>query len=176
MNWNWNKISLHQNWSCLEDTVRHRNVYSFLMLRSMLCSVLVMHVPFSVFCVFVCKCVLHCCQWVSTQLRLNIYIDHIRCKAEYIMPPSPSWCGMHRQVSDVTTWEINYRLPIKKQYLFFIPSTIHSTVVLSHIHPLGILIWVCDYTVFFSTFVKVTYRRVLPRYFGWKIKCNFVPF
>jgi hypothetical protein len=36
---------------------------------------IVMYVPFFVFCVlFVCKCELCCCHWVSTQLRLNIYI------------------------------------------------------------------------------------------------------
>jgi hypothetical protein len=35
--------------------------------------VIVMYVPFSVFCVlFVCKGELYCCQRVSTQLRLNI--------------------------------------------------------------------------------------------------------
>jgi hypothetical protein len=71
------------------------------------------------------------------------------------MPPSPSWCGMHRQVSDVRTWEINYRLPIKKQYLFFTPSAIHSPSVLSHMHPLGTLIPVRHYTVPFSIFIKV---------------------
>jgi hypothetical protein len=35
---------------------------------------IVMYVPFSVFCVLsVCKCVLYYCHRVSTQLRLNIY-------------------------------------------------------------------------------------------------------
>jgi hypothetical protein len=34
---------------------------------------IVMYVPFSVFCVLlVCKCVLFCCHRVSTQLHLNI--------------------------------------------------------------------------------------------------------
>jgi hypothetical protein len=34
---------------------------------------IVMYVPFSVFCVlFVRKCELYCCHWVSIQLRLNV--------------------------------------------------------------------------------------------------------
>jgi hypothetical protein len=39
-----------------------------------------MYVPFCVFCLtvlfcvlFLCKCVLYYCHWVSTQLQLNIY-------------------------------------------------------------------------------------------------------
>jgi hypothetical protein len=34
-----------------------------------------MYVPFYVFCVlFMCKCVLYYCHWVSIKLQLNIYI------------------------------------------------------------------------------------------------------
>jgi hypothetical protein len=35
---------------------------------------IVMYVPFSVFCVlFMCKCALYYCHWMSTHLQLNIY-------------------------------------------------------------------------------------------------------
>jgi hypothetical protein len=45
---------------------------------------IVMYVPFSVFCVmFVCKCALYCCHRVSIQLRLNIYSIYINIYTIY---------------------------------------------------------------------------------------------
>lgn len=52
----------------------------------------------------------------------------LKFRAECIIPTSPSWCVMHRQVFETATWEINCRLPIKKYSICFLPiqpSTLH---------------------------------------------------
>jgi hypothetical protein len=47
----------------------------------------VMYVPFCVSCVlFVCKCVLYYCNWVSTNLQLNLYIISYRIISRQIYP------------------------------------------------------------------------------------------
>ena len=45
----------------------------------------------------------------------------LKFEAECIIPPSPSWCVMQGQVFEITTWEINCRLPIKKYCICFLP-------------------------------------------------------
>jgi hypothetical protein len=54
---------------------------------------IVMCVPFSVFCVlFVCKCVQYYCHRLSTQLQLNIYIYRIITVTWTDLGPNPSLC------------------------------------------------------------------------------------
>jgi hypothetical protein len=55
------------------------NFVNYVFLLSCLCILIVMYIPFWVFCfivlfcvLFVCKCVLHYCHQASTQLQLNI--------------------------------------------------------------------------------------------------------
>jgi hypothetical protein len=57
------------------------NFVNYVFLLLCLCILIVMYVPFWVFCfivlfyvLFVCKCVLYYCHRVSTQLQLNKYI------------------------------------------------------------------------------------------------------
>jgi len=58
-----------------------------------LCIVIVMYVPFCIFCfivlfcvLFVCKCVLYYCHRLSTKLQLiNISILHLLFMQEYIL-------------------------------------------------------------------------------------------
>jgi hypothetical protein len=64
-------------------TTCHHNIYEGVSTRtnrkrafsSAVNCLIVMYLPFSVFCVLLeCKCVLYCCHRVSTHLRLNIHI------------------------------------------------------------------------------------------------------
>jgi len=58
------------------------NIVNYIILLLCLCNLIVMYVPFYVFCftglfcvLFVCKYVLYCCQRMSTQMELKIYFN-----------------------------------------------------------------------------------------------------
>jgi hypothetical protein len=79
-------ISCHCIYGCMFYMLLFNCVtYAFLLLC--LCIPIIMYVPFCVFCfivllcvLFVCKCVLYCCHWVSTQLQLtNISTEALLC-------------------------------------------------------------------------------------------------
>jgi hypothetical protein len=70
-------IFYHFMYGCV-FCVRLFNCVNYVFLLLCLCIVIVMYVIFGVFCfivlfcvLFVCKCVLHCCHRVSTQLQLT---------------------------------------------------------------------------------------------------------
>jgi len=83
----------------------YRYVYVYLL--SCLCILIVTYVLFCIFCfivlfcvLFVCKCVLHYCHWVSAQLQSKYIIPYIRIPSK--TPPSLtevcSSCSSHAQV------------------------------------------------------------------------------
>jgi hypothetical protein len=99
-------------YSALNCTVCTSQIIYFLLL-CMFNFLIVMYVPFSVFCVlFVCKCELYCCHRVSTQFRLNIYniIYHII----YIIYHIISY-QVHRLTTVLTLLNCTVEVPVYSQ-------------------------------------------------------------